>query len=34
MASTEVARPVAGAAVDGLAGFTHRYADVNGTRIH
>jgi pimeloyl-ACP methyl ester carboxylesterase len=26
--------PAADSAVDGLAGFTHRYADVNGTRIH
>ncbi len=34
MASDEVTRPVAGSAVDGLAGFTHRYTDVNGTRIH
>ena len=27
-------RPDPGAAVDGLDGFTHRYAEVNGTQIH
>lgn len=26
--------PAAGSPVMSLSGFTHRYADVNGTRIH
>ncbi|MFF3559170.1 alpha/beta fold hydrolase [Streptomyces sp. NPDC002574] len=34
MTTTAVSRPAPESAVDGLDGFTHQYADVNGTRIH
>lgn len=34
MHAVDVAPPAADSAVDGLTGFRHRYAEVNGTRIH
>ncbi|MEU3985341.1 alpha/beta hydrolase [Streptomyces sp. NPDC026672] len=34
MGTTETIPPLADSAAEGLEGFTHRYADVNGTRIH
>ena len=32
--SIQQTTPREGSAADGLTGFTHRFADVNGTRLH